>query len=436
VADYVRWSREDLVQLEYELYSEMLDDAKRKRREDGTVVAADFLGVADTRSLAQLVQDVSVSDADAVRFLLMQQLEGIDPATLGGATPSEPVSWSTFGQGGEAVRVPNYASVPFPAGTVAKVALFVRCWPHNTGTLHVEVSARPEDQDAAQEYLDHLVSSARGDRSPYRHRVVEAAFEMGGVGLRLVDLERVTRHELVLSRSIWDAVHRNVDRMFERMERLAAAGLGTNRGLLLAGPPGTGKSALCRALALEYEGRVTTAIVSAASGQHILSQLYERVDPLGPAMVMIEDLDLLIGDRESKERFPLVQFLSALDGLMTHHSRVVTIATTNDAELVDVAALRAARFDQVVTLEPPDPEQRSQILEVYLRSLEHDVDVEELAARTDGFTGADLREVVRAAVLDSEDNRLGVEHLKRAIDRRRRTLTEARMIGFTRDTWG
>jgi predicted AAA+ superfamily ATPase len=429
--DAPRVTRDDLVQVEHAYTSLALEMALRKRQEEPDVVASEFLG-APTDSLAAVSRTVAAADAEAVQLELRRQLDELGHGKLAGANPAEPITWETAQLGGERVRVPHYLSVEFPAGTASTIPLYVRAWPKNDQTYYIHVYARPGDEAQAEEYLEQLVSAARGERSPYFHRIVEAMYGPGGLLLRRVDLETIDRASLVLRAEVWDAVHRNVDRMFDRMNRLSSAGLGTNRGLILAGPPGTGKSALCRALALEYQGRATVAIVAASAGQYILGQTYERLNELAPSLVLIEDLDLLVGDRDDRERFPLVQFLTVLDGLMTHHSRVVTIATTNDAALVDAAALRAARFDQVVVLDLPDVAQRAEILSLYLRAVAHDADVNTLARASEGFSPADLREIVRGAVLDTDDEVVHHGDLAQALDRRRRALAEEPLTGLYR----
>ena len=116
---------------------------------------------------------------------------------------------------------------------------------------------------------------------------------------------------------------------------------------------------------------------------------------------------------------------------MTHHSGVITIATTNDASLVDRAARRAARFDQVVEFRLPDVAQRHEILSLYLAKVRHSADVAVLAAESDGFSGADLREVVRAAVLDADDvNDITHDEVRHALADRARHLEKPGRTGF------
>jgi DNA polymerase III delta prime subunit len=130
---------------------------------------------------------------------------------------------------------------------------------------------------------------------------------------------------------IWTSLDMNVHRMFARMDVFRSAGLGSNRGLLLAGPLGTGKTVACRILAAELLGTATPIFVESKVGEYVLHQLYEELSGLGPALVLLEDLDLLAGSRdEQTQRSALFDFLTILDGLMTQHHEVVTVATTND----------------------------------------------------------------------------------------------------------
>jgi SpoVK/Ycf46/Vps4 family AAA+-type ATPase len=87
---------------------------------------------------------------------------------------------------------------------------------------------------------------------------------------------------------------------------------------------------------------------------------------------------------------------------MTAHTGVVTVATTNDASRLDDAPKRAARFDRIVDMPPPPLEARRRILDHYLAHLDGDFDTTRLATATEGATGADLREIVRHAVLTTD----------------------------------
>lgn len=411
-------NREDLIQVEYELYSDMLRERRAKNQEDPDLVACELLGLDSNEDLVSFNESVEITDMEAVLTVLAEIISAVPRDRVRGANPTRPPTWETVDVGGASIRVPNSVSVLLHAGEALDVPMWFRTWSQNSGfSQYLHVYARSNDADKVEGFLPQIVASARSDKSPYRHRVVESHMGQGGMQLRVVPTPTETRADLILDDEVWSAVTRNVDRMFERMEILQQSGLGGNRGLLLAGPPGTGKTALCRALAAEYEGKATVVIVSASVGSYMLGTLYERLNDLSPALVLVEDLDLIVGNREDGASSGLIQFLTVLDGLMTRHTGVVTIATTNDPRAIDSAATRAARFDQVVFLGLPSRPARKAILALYLASINHAADVDALAERSEGLSGADLREVVRSGVLDAETSTLSDDDLTSAMER-------------------
>jgi hypothetical protein len=303
------------------------------------------------------------------------------------------------------------------AGTVSEAPLVMQTWQQH-GVQTILVFSRADDHEAAKAFLDQLITQATGPRSPYRGRLLKAAW--GGSGVLLDVLPDPTEHRerLILPAAVWDALDLNVHRMFSRMDAFRTAGLGSNRGVLLAGPPGTGKTAACKVLAREVLGGVTAIFVDSKTGQGLLPQLYSEISGMAPALVLLEDLDLLVGARhDGSSRYALFDFLTVLDGLMTQHQDVVTVATTNDPEAVDAGVRRAARFDRIVMFPLPDEDARRQILDVYLESIDHTANTSVVAAAAGGRTGADLRECVRAALL-ATTGPIGTEDLLRAVEGR------------------
>jgi SpoVK/Ycf46/Vps4 family AAA+-type ATPase len=163
---------------------------------------------------------------------------------------------------------------------------------------------------------------------------------------------------------------------------------------------------VCRVLAEELVGPVTVVFCDARTVAHQVRELYRQLEDLAPALVVMEDVDLVIAHRgHSGGGEALNDFLLALDGAMSRHSAVVTIATTNDVDGIDPAARRASRFDGVVRVDKPDLAARARILGQLLAGFDPasvDVDVARVAAGTRGSTGADLRELVGLAVLHGE----------------------------------
>jgi SpoVK/Ycf46/Vps4 family AAA+-type ATPase len=116
--------------------------------------------------------------------------------------------------------------------------------------------------------------------------------------------------------------------------------------------------------------------------------------------VVLDDIDLVLGHRDSSgTNTSLADFLSTLDGVRQRDD-ILTIATTNDPKSLDPAAQRASRFDMVITLPMPDAASRVRILQRHLGPLGLDLDLHALAEMLEGATGADVKEVIRRAVLE------------------------------------
>lgn len=413
-----RKTREDLIQVEYDLYTDMLIERRAKQEEDPQTIALRLLDLRSAENLISFDETLTPSDIESVLLVVADLLDRAVEETVRGANPTRPTTWETIELGDGSVRVPTSVSLLLHIGENLDVPIWFRTWSSSPGyAQYLHVYARASDADEVEGFLPDLIATARSEMSPYLRRVVEAQLVHGSLKLRVVPTPLETRSGLIFEDDVWSAVTRNVDRLFERMDALVQSGLGGNRGLLLAGPPGTGKTALCRVLAREYEGRATVVIVSASVGSYMLSELYERLNLLTPALVLVEDLDLIVGDRQDGVGPGLIQFLTVLDGLMTRHTGVVTVATTNDPRAVDAAAQRAARFDQMVHLGLPSEEARRAILELYLMKVDHVADLAGLASQSDGLSGADLREVVRSAILDADDGTVRQKDLAAASDR-------------------
>jgi cell division protease FtsH len=185
------------------------------------------------------------------------------------------------------------------------------------------------------------------------------------------------------------------------------------KGVLLVGPPGTGKTLLARAVA--GEAGVPFFSISGAEfvemfvgvGAARVRDLFEQARKHAPAIIFIDELDALGrargayggGGHDEKEQ-TLNQLLAELDGFDSS-SGLVLLGATNRPEILDPALLRAGRFDRQILVDRPDKRGREQILAVHLRKAKLAVDVnpEQIAALTPGFTGADLANLVNEATL-------------------------------------
>ena len=186
------------------------------------------------------------------------------------------------------------------------------------------------------------------------------------------------------------------------------------KGILLVGPPGTGKTLLARAVA----GEAGVPFFSINGSEFVemfvgvgaarVRDLFEQARQKAPAIIFIDEIDALgrargafgFGGGHDEKEQTLNQLLAELDGF-DPKSGVVLLAATNRPEILDPALLRAGRFDRQVLVDRPDRKGRVQILGVHLRKvkLAPDVDPDQVAALTPGFTGADIANLVNEAAL-------------------------------------
>ena len=196
-------------------------------------------------------------------------------------------------------------------------------------------------------------------------------------------------------------------------ERYRALGAVMPKGVLLVGPPGTGKTLLARAIAGEAD--VPFYSISASEfiemfvgvGASRVRDMFKEARKDAPALIFIDELDAIgrsrgagLGGGHDEREQTLNQILTEMDGFEAHEN-VLVLAATNRPDVLDSALLRPGRFDRKITLERPHKEARTAILKVHVRKvpLASDVDLEQLAARTIGFSGADLKNLVNEAAL-------------------------------------
>lgn len=189
-------------------------------------------------------------------------------------------------------------------------------------------------------------------------------------------------------------------------------GIRPAKGFLLYGPPGTGKTLLAKAVAREAQANFiatkSSDLLSKWYGEseQQITRLFQRARQVAPTVIFIDELDSLVparggglGEPQVTERV-VNTILAEMDGLEELQS-VVVIGATNRPNLVDPALLRPGRFDELIYVGVPDKAGRRRILGIQTAKmpLASDVDLDDVAARTDRFTGADLGDVVRRAGL-------------------------------------
>ena len=219
------------------------------------------------------------------------------------------------------------------------------------------------------------------------------------------------------------------------------------KGVLLVGPPGTGKTLLAKAVA----GEAGVPFFSISGSEFVemfvgvgaarVRDLFEQARAQAPAIIFIDELDALgrargvggpVGGHDEREQ-TLNQLLTEMDGFDSSVGLII-LAATNRPEILDPALLRAGRFDRQVLVDRPDKKGRLDILKVHVRKIKlaADVDLEQVAALTTGFSGADLANLVneaalaatrrRAQAVELQDFTAAIERIVAGLEKKSRVL--------------
>ena len=225
-----------------------------------------------------------------------------------------------------------------------------------------------------------------------------------------------------------DRLQEGVELPLKHPEAFRRLGIRPAKGFLLYGPPGTGKTLLAKAAARESEANFiatkSSDLLSKWYGEseQQIARLFNRARQVAPTIIFIDELDSLVparggglGEPQVTERV-VNTILSEMDGL-EELQNVVVIGATNRPTLIDPALLRPGRFDELIYVGTPDTAGRRRILAIHTRNmpLADDVDLEQVAQRTDHFTGADLEDLVRRA---------GLTALRRGLDAAQVTMAD------------
>ena len=217
-------------------------------------------------------------------------------------------------------------------------------------------------------------------------------------------------------------------------DRFTAIGAKIPKGVLLVGPPGTGKTLLAKAVA--GEAGVPFFSISGSEfvemfvgvGASRVRDLFEQAKSSAPCIVFIDEIDAVgrqrgagLGGGNDEREQTLNQLLTEMDGF-EGNTGIIIIAATNRPDVLDAALLRPGRFDRQVVVDRPDYAGRLEILNVHARgkSLSKDVDLEKIARRTPGFTGADLSNLLNeGAILAARRNltEISMDEVNDSIDR-------------------
>jgi len=205
---------------------------------------------------------------------------------------------------------------------------------------------------------------------------------------------------------IRDTLVKDVLKFIQIMPLLEKRGLPSSRGIILSGPPGTGKTMMAKSLA--SEANITTILISAEmiQSRSEIKKIFELGRKLSPTLVIIEDIDTAgTVSRKFTDHPILGEYLQSLDGMNPNEGMVI-LATTNHTENIDPAISdRPGRFDRIIEVPLPSKTQRRKIIQNLLRKMPtghiSKVVLSELSKRTEGLSGAWIREVVQTGMIDA-----------------------------------
>ncbi len=187
-------------------------------------------------------------------------------------------------------------------------------------------------------------------------------------------------------------------------------GIKLPKGVLLVGPPGVGKTMVAKAIAGEagvpffYQSGASFVQIYVGMGAKRVRELFSRAKSYGQSIIFIDEIDAVGkargGMRNDEREATLNQLLTEIDGF-EDSSDIIVIAATNKMEMIDEALLRSGRFDRRIFLQLPDFADRVEIIKVYLKNKPINVNVEEIAKMTVGFSGASLSTLVNEAAINA-----------------------------------
>ncbi len=308
----------------------------------------------------------------------------------------------------------DYVNLPAgPEATHQAIGLGARCFhyrgspvvvfqrrgiPNSGSTPAVDVIAL--EPSIAVDLLAELRRLA-DERSVLRGKVLTLGLEEGHIPVyQFLPRTTVPAEDVVLPEGSLERIAVHVQGIAAHADRLRALGQHLKRGLLLYGPPGTGKTHTVRHLIGELPDH--TVVLLRGQGLMLISQAARLARTMQPAVVVLEDVDLVAEDRSFTDgASPLLfEVLDAVDGIDTDVD-VTFILTTNRIEILEEALVqRPGRVDLAVEVPLPDLQGRLRLLELYSRGIGFSPEALQVAAeRSDGMTGSFAKELTRRAVL-------------------------------------
>lgn len=302
---------------------------------------------------------------------------------------------------------------PAPAALVLHARLLLRAGEVQRA-VHQYRTAIDADPDAADEELAATLGIVSVDPSDDEREVVDGRVRQAigdpvGPESTAVERPKINFGDVGGMEPLKEQIRLKIIYPLEHAEMYRAYGKTIGGGILMYGPPGCGKTHLARATAGEIQAGFLSVGISdvldmwIGNSERNLHALFEQARRGQPCVLFFDEVDALGASRsdlkQSAGRHLINQFLSELDGVESSNDGVLVLGATNAPWHLDAAFLRPGRFDRIVFVPPPDAAARSSILRVLLKGKPTaDIDYDAVAAKCDGFSGADLKAVVDTAI--------------------------------------
>jgi ribosomal protein L35AE/L33A len=356
----------------------------------------------------QLALDSVLADAELIGFLIPHpgmMVTGLSGLLSGhpmiGAIEPGPVQYTDIEVGdGRVVRcVSGGVYLARRDGAPAVLVLSRSERPFGSDTMLRLDGVAPQENLISELLADLRV--AMREHNVYRGRVVSLhAGEHGSVSVRFHRLLAIDRDAVVLPDGTLDRLERHTVGVTRQAPRLLAAGRQLKRGILLHGPPGTGKTLSINYLLGALGERTTVLLTGRALA--LIEPAVAIARELAPATVVLEDVDLVAGERtmHPESTGVLFELLNQMEGL-AEDCDLLFVLTTNRADLIEPAlATRPGRVDLALEIPLPDQPARDALVWLYADDIPLEDDTaRDLVARTDGLTGAFIKELMRQATL-------------------------------------
>lgn len=274
---------------------------------------------------------------------------------------------------------------------------------HGPGPGDMRVELLATDQTVVDDVRAAL-DERRRRHNVYRGQVLGFTFsEYGEFGVHFLHRPTTPADEVILPTGVLSSIHRHTVEMANHADALREAGQHLTRGLLLHGPPGTGKTHTIGHLLAAMPERTTIVLQGNSLGA--LGHAAAIARNLPPSMLIIEDVDLIATERSMHPMGGgglMFQLLNEMDGLATSDD-IIFVLTTNRVDLLEPAlAARPGRIDHAVEIGLPNAGSRHRLFELYFANVDTDIaNFADAVERTEGATGAFIKEVARRAVTAS-----------------------------------